>query len=145
MTDYAKKIKEKLDIVTLEREDFNTLVKDRLDFGFDSIYFRYAELCDELAMYKVMYEHELPCNAKKAMNGRKMHFYNCLEQFVMRPEIAEYKQLLLNEGADAALMTGSGSVVYGMFFSYEKALQAKERCSALGLRPCLTTPTSSIF
>ncbi len=79
------------------------------------------------------------------LKGLSVRLYNCLEQFVMRPEIAEYKQLLLNEGADAALMTGSGSVVYGMFFSYEKALQAKERCSALGLRPCLTTPTSSIF
>ena len=37
MTDYAKSLKEKLDIVRLPREDFDEIVKDRLDFGFDSI------------------------------------------------------------------------------------------------------------
>ena len=68
------------------KQKLTQIEKDRLDFGFDSIYFRYAELCDELAMYKVMYEHELPCNAKKAMNGRKMHFYNTLEQLLQAHE-----------------------------------------------------------
>ena len=43
MTDYAKSLKEKLDIVRLPKEAFDELAKDRLDFGFDSIYFRYAE------------------------------------------------------------------------------------------------------
>ena len=81
MADYVQKIKEKLDIVTLEREDFNTLVKDRLDFGFDSIYFRYALIRDELAHYKFLesrsWEHE-----QMMANQDKMHFYNCLEQLV---------------------------------------------------------------
>ena len=31
MTDYAKNIKDKLDVVTLRKEDFNELAKDRID------------------------------------------------------------------------------------------------------------------
>ena len=75
-----------VDINVENLDTYKQVLKDRLDFGFDSIYFRYAELCDELAMYKVMYEHELPSNAKKAMNGRKMHFYNTLEQLLRAHE-----------------------------------------------------------
>ena len=81
-----------VDVNVTELDTFERVAKDRLDFGFDSIYFRYAELCDELAMYKVMYEHELPCNAKKAMNGRKMHFYNTLEQLLQCHKTEEDKK-----------------------------------------------------
>ena len=82
--DFNNMAKEMLDGAL--KQKLTQIEKDRLDFGFDSIYFRYAELCDELAMYKVMYEHELPSNAKKAMNGRKMHFYNTLEQLLRAHE-----------------------------------------------------------
>ena len=83
MTDYVKRIKEKLDTVTIEKEDFNTLVKDRLDFGFDSIYFRYAEVCDELAAYKATVHGTDPTKERAYMNGRKQHFYETLEQLLM--------------------------------------------------------------
>lgn len=82
MTDYAKKMKEKLDVVTVSRDDFDALCKDRLDFGFDSIYFRYAEVCDELAAYMSRADHIDPVEARHRMNGRKMHFYQALEQLV---------------------------------------------------------------
>lgn len=82
MTDYAKSLKEKLDIVRLPREDFDELAKDRLDFGFDSIYFRYAEICDELAAYMSRADHIDPVDARRRMNGRKQHFYMTLEQLV---------------------------------------------------------------
>ena len=82
MSDYAKKLINKLDVVTLTKEDFNQLAKDRLDFGFDSIYFRYAELCDELAMYKAKVNHTDPEREYKDMNWRKMHFNEALEQLV---------------------------------------------------------------
>ena len=82
MTDYARNIKDKLDVVTLRKEDFNELAKDRIDFGFDSIYFRYAEVCDELAMYKAMAERTSPIQEKKNMSNRKMHFYEVLEQLL---------------------------------------------------------------
>ena len=81
MTDYAK---EKLDIVTLSREDFETLCKDRLDFGFDSIYFRYSEAIEELGYYKEIEARRTGEHFNKQcwMDGRKMHFYNCLEQLL---------------------------------------------------------------
>ena len=54
MTPEAKRIKEILERaeVVVDRKELDKIVKDRLDFGFDSIYFRYAEVCDELAVYK---------------------------------------------------------------------------------------------
>lgn len=82
MTDYAKSLKEKLDIVRLPREDFDEIVKDRLDFGFDSIYFRYAEALDELAAYMSRADHIDPVEARRRLSCRKMHFYNALEQLV---------------------------------------------------------------
>ena len=86
-------------------------------------------------------------NALRCRNtgGVLSALYNTLEEFVPRPEIAEYKKLLLDAGADTALMTGSGSVVYGIFRNFEKATLAKDLFAKLGLRPCLTTPVSSIF
>ena len=82
MTNEARIIKEKLNISAIPNDTLNQLIKDRLDFGFDSIYFRYAEVCDELAMYKSIIEHSNPIDERKNMNGRKMHFYNTLEQLL---------------------------------------------------------------
>ena len=78
-----KKVKEmydKLNTVTLNRDDYNMILTDRLDFGFDSIYFRYAEVCDELAVYKAQVKHSNPAEEQTKMNSRKMHFYQALEQ-----------------------------------------------------------------
>lgn len=91
MTDYAKNIKDKLDVVTLRKEDFNELAKDRIDFGFDSIYFRYAELCDELALYKAKADKTDPFHERKIMGHRKMHFYNALEQLLHAHEPEDNK------------------------------------------------------
>ena len=82
MNDYSKLIKDKLDIVTIDRADFNVLCKDRLDFGFDSIYFRYAEALDELATYKAIVEKNDPVLVRKQLSHRKMHFYIVLEQLL---------------------------------------------------------------
>ena len=84
MTDYAKKIKNKLDVVTLSCEDFNTICKDRLDFGFDSIYFRYSEAIEELSYYKEMEARRFgkDFDRKHFCDSRKMHFYSCLEQLL---------------------------------------------------------------
>ena len=80
MTEEAKKIANKLNVATIDKDILDQLIKDRLDFGFDSIYFRYAELCDELAAYQAYYEHINPVQARKNLNFKKMHFYNALEQ-----------------------------------------------------------------
>ena len=61
--------------------------------------------------------------------------------FDIHPEIRRAKDLLLGAGAAAALMTGSGSSVFGVFADYESQQQALEKieCEA-GWRifPCVT-------
>ena len=92
MTPEAKRIKEKLERkeIVVDRKELDKVVKDRLDFGFDSIYFRYAEVCDELATYQSVVDHVPAHEARKRMNGRKMHFYQALEQLVQaHPEREE--------------------------------------------------------
>ena len=78
----AQKLVEKLNKVYVDRDELNRVCKDRLDFGFDSIYFRFAEVCDELAMYKARVERTDPIDEKRRMNSRKQHFYMTLEQLV---------------------------------------------------------------
>lgn len=82
MNEYAKNIKERLDVVTVNREELNAVAKDRWDFGFDSIYFRYSEALDELAAYKAKVEHSDPVEERRRLSHRKMHFYNALEQLM---------------------------------------------------------------
>lgn len=80
MTETSKRIKETLDSVYVNRKQLNELCKDRLDFEFYSIYFRYAEVCDELAVYMARVDHIDPIEAHHKMNNRKLHFYQFLEQ-----------------------------------------------------------------
>lgn len=89
MNAQAQKMVEKLNKVYVDRDELNQLCKDRLDFGFDSIYFRYAEVCDELAVYKSIVDHIPATEARKRMDGRKMHFYNTLEQLIHAHELEE--------------------------------------------------------
>jgi 4-diphosphocytidyl-2-C-methyl-D-erythritol kinase len=49
------------------------------------------------------------------------------------PEIAECKEKLLLCGADAAMMTGSGSAVFGLFSSEKKARLAAETIRSSGI------------
>ena len=67
------------------------LIKDRLDFGFDSIYFRYAEIVDELSWFKLAEAKKegRHFDRKTFCDTKKMHFYNCLEQLLHAHE--EYK------------------------------------------------------
>lgn len=82
MNKEAQKMVEALSRVYVDRDELDRVCKDRLDFGFDSIYFRYAEALDELAAYKAIVERIDPVQARKQLNHRKMHFYNTLEQLL---------------------------------------------------------------
>lgn len=82
MTEQAKKIAEKLNIAVIHQEDLDTILKDRLDFGFDSIYFRYATLCDELAMCRAQLKLTDPLKERQHMDCHKQHFYEALEQLL---------------------------------------------------------------
>lgn len=48
----AEALKEDNPNVTISKEEHQKLITERLAFGFDSIYFRYAAVVDELAHYK---------------------------------------------------------------------------------------------
>ena len=89
MTDSAARIKNALDKVSVNRDLYNQILKDRLDFGFDSIYFRYSEAIEELSWFKLQEaRREGICNfdRKDFCNVRKQHFYNCLEQLLCAHE-----------------------------------------------------------
>lgn len=69
------------DIAVLEKSEYDKLVKDRLDFGFDSIYFRYAEMVKELRRYKELYDRS-GIDYKNWETVQLSHFWNTLEQLV---------------------------------------------------------------
>lgn len=78
-----KDMYDKMNVMVISKDDYEKITKDRIDFGFDSIYFRYAEVCDELAIYKAKVYGSDPTKERNYMNGRKQHFYEALEQLLM--------------------------------------------------------------
>ena len=52
MDKQLKEIYNKFNMVMINRDDYHMILTDRLDFGFDSIYFRYSEIVEELSWYK---------------------------------------------------------------------------------------------
>ena len=69
----------------------NTLIKDRLDFGFDSIYFRYATIRDQLAYELARTSHDIESEKRKAETD-KHHFYMTLEQLVHAHEAPDERK-----------------------------------------------------
>ena len=88
MTEETKKIKEALNKMYVDKDAYYKLCKDRWDFGFDSIYFRYAIIRDELAYYKAAYERNIGSYEKERQRAEcdKMHFYKALEQLTLAHE-----------------------------------------------------------
>ena len=88
MNKNTKKIKEILDTINMPRDIYNTIMIDRLDFGFDSIYFRYAEAIIELSFFKDMEakRNGRDFNREVWVQGKLMHFYHTLEQLTHAPE-----------------------------------------------------------
>lgn len=79
------KINEKLDVTLIQRDELNKILHERLNFAFDSLYFRYATVVDELATYKAQdlkREGRDPEGAKRTAENHKMHFYQVLEQIL---------------------------------------------------------------
>jgi 4-diphosphocytidyl-2-C-methyl-D-erythritol kinase len=58
--------------------------------------------------------------------------------FPQYPELRDVKRILEREGADYASLSGSGSTMYGLFRTRERAVQAAERMSAEGLATTVT-------
>ena len=65
-----------------DNENYRKIIKDRVDFGFDSIYFRYSEVIEELSWFK---EREAlksgrDFDRKRWSDTKRQHFYGTLEQ-----------------------------------------------------------------
>jgi 4-diphosphocytidyl-2-C-methyl-D-erythritol kinase len=58
--------------------------------------------------------------------------------FPQYPELRDVKRTLEREGADYASLSGSGSTLYGLFRTRERAVQAAEHMSAEGLATTVT-------
>lgn len=70
----------------------------------------------------------LELNGNKDINILCKNLFNDLEDIVIKkiPEINEIKEILIKNNAINALMSGSGSSVYGIFKTYEEAKNAKD-------------------
>ena len=77
---FAEALREEDSNVTISKEEHQKLVTERLAFGFDSIYFRYSAVVDELVRYKVKDLANAGKDFSNWANCQKMHFYNVLEQ-----------------------------------------------------------------
>ena len=94
MNSEAQKIIDNYNKVYINRDDLNRICKDRLDFGFDSIYFRYSELVEELSWFKEQEAHRTGShyfNRKNWCDSKKRHFYECLEQLLHAHESEDMK------------------------------------------------------
>jgi 4-diphosphocytidyl-2C-methyl-D-erythritol kinase len=67
--------------------------------------------------------------------------YNDLElpAIFQLPEIAMRKEMLLSMGADAAMMTGSGSAVFGLFRDRARAIACEKALHEKGMEAYFCT------
>ena len=67
----------------VNRDEIHTIAKERLNFGFDSLYFRYAAAIIELSFYKeaeAKRNGEVYFNRNTWVNAHLEHYYKALEQ-----------------------------------------------------------------
>lgn len=77
---FAEALREENPNVTISKEEHQKLITERLAFGFDSIYFRYAAVVDELAHYKTKDPANMGKDFSSQASCQKMHFWHVLEQ-----------------------------------------------------------------
>lgn len=97
---FAETLREENPNMTIPKEEHQKLVVDRLAFGFDSIYFRYAEAVDELARLKPRDPVEPntdPLWWRRWASNQKMHFYQVFEQLTGAHELEDSTKKAINE------------------------------------------------
>lgn len=84
MTGDMEKLKDKLDVTVINKDQLNKLLLERINFAFDSLYFRYAMAIKELAEYKEKdaLREGKHFSRKSWENNQCMHFYNVLEEIL---------------------------------------------------------------
>ncbi|MBR3837940.1 MAG: 4-(cytidine 5'-diphospho)-2-C-methyl-D-erythritol kinase [Clostridia bacterium] len=110
--------------------------------GKDRIFCVVAKNCDGLSTPKIYSLYDsLPQNKKARAGldvirnvlskGDHAALFSMMENdlelpaLTLRPQIMDLKEALLSNGADCAMMTGSGSAVFGLFLWEEKARAAE--------------------
>ena len=70
------------------------------------------------------------------MTAAAPHFENLFEEVIcpVRPFVKEIKDLMLKDGAVAAMMSGSGPSVWGLFESEQQAQTAQKKLQAIGAK-----------
>ena len=51
MTDTARKIKDKLNVMQVDRDELNKLIDERNDWGYDALCMRFEQIVNELVYY----------------------------------------------------------------------------------------------
>ena len=70
MTEEVKKIKDKLDIVHINRDEFNKLIDDRIAYIYDSLCMRYIIAREKAALWDAYQDMK----AGKTNRDREFHF-----------------------------------------------------------------------
>lgn len=85
--------KNKNKIMPIERQELDKLLSQRINFAFDSLYFRYAMAIDELARYKEEENRRNGscANIKRWADSQKMQFYKVLDE-ILEPYPKENNQ-----------------------------------------------------
>lgn len=120
----VKGIGEQIKVIPQTLESYVVLVKPLLGVSTKEAF----ELLDfDTLLHPSMEEVE---NALREKEEERLYHLlgNSLEQsaFKLVPEIKEMKEHLINEGFDVALMSGSGSTVFGLTKQLEKAKKIEE-------------------
>ena len=80
---------------------------------------------------------------KSDIKETAVRMYNVLEDVVSDRKIELYKQKLLSSGAMGSIMTGSGSVVFGVFRTEPEALMAQFNFKELPVSTFIVKPVSN--
>ncbi|MDR0992704.1 MAG: 4-(cytidine 5'-diphospho)-2-C-methyl-D-erythritol kinase [Ruminococcus sp.] len=78
-------------------------------------------------------------NPDVAKNQKDELFYNVFEELTDLEDVKTLKTVMIDSGADAASMTGSGSAVYGLFSEKEKAQECCDILRRAGFWAVLTS------
>lgn len=84
MTREVEELKNKLDVTVINKDQLNKILLERINFAFDSLYFRYAMAIKELGEYKekAALREGKNFSRKSWEDGQCMHFYKVLEEIL---------------------------------------------------------------
>jgi len=95
-------------------------------------------------------EHPDTLGLINALHENKLYdicirMFNVLEKAVDKDMISTYKNIMCENGALGSIMSGSGSTVFGVFETKEKAQIAEKYFKNLAVTTYIATPVSKVF